>query len=510
MHSAGSYAVYAKATDGGSPASGIATLTANVSTITSGQTAVALPTCTTSCTVGGVTYTYKSAPLTASSIADGSKSFSVTATDAAANSLTSSYTATADSTVPAVTAAVVVNTAPSYVGYTKPSATYAVYANAADTNMSTVTANVSNLTSGQTALALSTCASSCTQGGVTYAYKSTTQTAGAGIAQGATAFSVTATDKAANVTTGSYSVTVDSTAPTVSGVAIANTTTSAVGLLKKSGTYAVYANATDVTGIASVKANVGSITSGQTALSLSACASSCTVGGVTYAYKSASKTAGSTLAAGSVAYTVTATDGLSNTTTANGAVTVDNTAPTLSAETVATTATGVPGYMSQGHTYLVYANAADTNGIYSVSANVKNLTTGATAVAMPACASGVRRRCDHVRVQERDRDGQRQHHRGQQVLHHHRHRPGGQHRERLADGHDRQHRSDGRDLVPDRRLQRRLVGRLQHPGDGRHLRHGERRDQRPCERPGQPAPGDVAEHVLEPGRELCSRRRPRC
>ena len=48
-------------------------VTANVSTITSGQTAVALPTCTTSCTVGGVTYTYKSAPLTASSIADGTQ-----------------------------------------------------------------------------------------------------------------------------------------------------------------------------------------------------------------------------------------------------------------------------------------------------------------------------------------------------------------------------------------------------------------------------------------------------
>ncbi len=387
VRSAGAYAVYAKATDGGSPASGITTLTANVSTVTTGQTAVALPTCTTSCTVGGVTYTYKSAALTASSLADGSKSFSVTATDAALNSITSSSTATADSTAPTVTAAVVVNTSPSYVGYTKPSAAYVVYANAADTNMATVTANVANLTSGQTALTLSACASGCTQGGVTYAYKSSSQTAGAAIAQGATAFSVTATDKAANTTTGSYSVTVDATGPTVSGVAIANTTTSAVGLLKKSGTYAVYANATDPTGIGSVKANVGSITSGQTALSLAACSTSCTVGGVTYAYKSATKTAGSTLAAGAIAFTVTATDGLSNPTVANGSVTVDNTAPTLSAETVATTATGVPGFLSQGHTYLVYANAADTSGVYSVSANVKNLTTGATAVAMPVCAS---------------------------------------------------------------------------------------------------------------------------
>ena len=71
-------------------------------------------------------------------IADGSaKSFSVTATDAAANSATSSYTATVDSTAPAVTAAVVVNSAPSVVGFAKPSAAYVVYANAADAGVST-------------------------------------------------------------------------------------------------------------------------------------------------------------------------------------------------------------------------------------------------------------------------------------------------------------------------------------------------------------------------------------
>jgi large repetitive protein len=387
VRSSGTYAVYANATDGGSPASGIATLLANVSTITSGQTAVALTTCTVSCTAGGVTYAYKSASLTASTVTDGSKSFSLTATDPAANATTSSYTVTADSTVPTVTAAVVVNTTPSFVGYAKPSGAYVVYANAADTNVATVTANVSNLTSGVTALTLSACASGCTQGGVTYAYKSASQTAGGAIAQGATPFSVTATDKAANATTGSYSVTVDSSGPSVSGVAIANTTTSTPGLIKKSGAYIVYANASDAVGVSTVKANVSAITSGQTALALSACASACTVGGVTYGYKSASKTAASTLAAGAVAFTVTATDGLSNTTTANGSVTVDNTAPTLSAETVATTVTGVAGFLSQGKTYVVYANATDASGLSSVSANVKNLTTGATAVAMPACAS---------------------------------------------------------------------------------------------------------------------------
>ena len=73
----------------------------------------------------------------------------------------------------------VVNSTPSFVGYAKPSAAYVVYANAADTNgLATVTANVSDLTSGQTALDAPACASGCTQGGVTYAYKSASQTAG--------------------------------------------------------------------------------------------------------------------------------------------------------------------------------------------------------------------------------------------------------------------------------------------------------------------------------------------
>jgi hypothetical protein len=389
VHSSGSYYVYAKATDAGSPASGIASVTANVSSVTAGQTAVALPTCAASCTVGGVTYTYKSAAVTAGSLTDGSKSFTVTATDAAGNAASSSYTATSDSTPPAVSGAVVVSSSPADVGFARPGGNYVVYANASDTGgFGTVTADVSALTAGQIALALSACSSGCTQGGVTYAYKSTTKAADAAATPGAAAFTVTATDKAANVTVGHYSATVDATGPAVSGIAVANTTTSAVGLLKKSGAYIVYANVSDPSGVSSVKANVGSITSGQTALALSACASSCTVGGVTYGYKSASKTAGSSLAAGSVSYTVTATDGVGNTTTPTGSVTVDNTAPTIAAETLATTATMVPGYVSQGRTYAAFVNAADANGIYSVSANVKNFTSGATAVAAPVCTTG--------------------------------------------------------------------------------------------------------------------------
>jgi len=385
----GSYTVYANVSDAGSPASGIAKVTANVSTLTPGTTALSLAACTSSCSVGGVTYGYKSAATTAgSAVADGSTSVSLTAADKAGNTATGSASATIDSTAPTVIGAVVVNTTPSDPGYLKPGNSYVLYANAADTgSLSTVTADLSALTAGGTAVALSACTTTCTFNGVTYGYKSASKTAGASIAAGPAAFSVTATDRAVNATTGSYSVTVDATGPTVSGVAVANTTTNAAGWLRKSGAYIVYANASDATGISSVKANVNTFTSGQTALALSACTTSCTVGGVTYGYKSASKTAGSTLAAGAASFTVTATDGVGNATTATGSATVDNTAPTATAEAIAPTATSVPGYIAQGTTYIAYTNASDASGVYSVTAKVSNITTGQTALALPACSS---------------------------------------------------------------------------------------------------------------------------
>ena len=389
VRKSGSYTVYANASDAGSPASGIATVTANVSSLTPGTTSLSLPACSSSCSVGGVTYGYKSAATTAgSAIADGSATVSLTAADKAGNTAAGSAGATIDSTVPTVTGAVIVNTTPSDPGYLKAGNSYVVYANAADTaGLSTVTTDVSALTAGGTAVALSACTSSCTFNGVTYGWKSASKTAGTTIAAGPTAFAVTATDKAANVTTGTYSVTVDATAPTVSGVAVANTTTNAAGWLRKSGSYIVYANASDASGISSVKANVNTFTSGVTALALSACTTSCTVGGVTYGWKSTAKTAGSTLAAGAASFTVTATDGVGNVTTANGSATVDNTAPAATAEAIAPTATGTPGYIAQGATYIAYTNASDAGGVYSVTAKVSNITTGQTALALPACVS---------------------------------------------------------------------------------------------------------------------------
>ncbi len=95
-----SYHVYANVTDTGNPASGVSSVTANVSQVTTGQTTVTLT--AGSFTVGGVSYNYRSASLTANAaLSEGSKPYSVTATDAASNSGTrSDLSVTVDNTAP--------------------------------------------------------------------------------------------------------------------------------------------------------------------------------------------------------------------------------------------------------------------------------------------------------------------------------------------------------------------------------------------------------------------------
>jgi hypothetical protein len=123
----------------------------------------------------------------------------------------------------------------------------------------------------------------------------------------------------------------DFRAPTASATAIGKTAGGVVGQIKKGGTYYVYANVSDsgnpASGVSKVTANVSSITSGSTAVALSA--GSFSSGGVSYGYRSAALTAGSTLAAGSYSYSLTLTDVAGNSKTESGfTVTVDNTVPT--------------------------------------------------------------------------------------------------------------------------------------------------------------------------------------
>ena len=123
----------------------------------------------------------------------------------------------------------------------------------------------------------------------------------------------------------------DNVPPSVSATVISKTTPYLPGFIRQGGTYYVYANVTDggcaPTGIATVRADVSTVTTGSTAVALSA--GSFTAGGVAYNYRSASLTANATLAAGAKAYTITSTDNAANGQTQTGySVTVDNTRPT--------------------------------------------------------------------------------------------------------------------------------------------------------------------------------------
>lgn len=96
----GTYLVYANVSDSGAPASGIASVTASASAITTGQTAAALS--AGSFSIGEVAYNQRSGTLTANaSLAAGTYSYSLTAKDLIGNSRTQGgYTVVVDNTAP--------------------------------------------------------------------------------------------------------------------------------------------------------------------------------------------------------------------------------------------------------------------------------------------------------------------------------------------------------------------------------------------------------------------------
>lgn len=143
----------------------------------------------------------------------------------------------------------------------------------------------------------------------------------------------------------------DSVAPTISGSVVSKTVPYSPGFITDGGTYHVYANVTDdgasPSGVSSVTADTSAFDTGMTAVPL--VAGSYSIGGVSYNYRSAQLGANGTLAAGSFAYTVTATDVAGNSATQSGfSVTVDNTRPT--ALDIQTTNAGVVGQAGIGDT----------------------------------------------------------------------------------------------------------------------------------------------------------------
>ncbi len=143
----------------------------------------------------------------------------------------------------------------------------------------------------------------------------------------------------------------DTTPPTVASSVISKTTPYLPGFIRQGGAYYVYANVTDAgSGVATVRANVATVTTGQTNVALVAGAYS--IGGTTYNYRSASLTANAVLAAGAKAYTITATDVATNSVVQGGfSVTVDNTVP--SGTNVQTTNAGVAGQPGIGDTMIL-------------------------------------------------------------------------------------------------------------------------------------------------------------
>jgi hypothetical protein len=208
----------------------VASVTANVSNLTTGAANVALSTSGGPWTIGSTTYSYRSAVLTANAtISEGAKSFTVNATDnlGTISSNSGNGSVTIDNTAPGVTNPAVGPSSGVSVGFLKQAGGYYVYANASDgsgSGVASVTANVSNLTTGAANVALSTSGGPWTIGSTTYSYRSAVLTANATISEGAKSFTVNATDNLGTISSnsGNGSVTIDNTAPTLVSVSAAN------------------------------------------------------------------------------------------------------------------------------------------------------------------------------------------------------------------------------------------------------------------------------------------------
>jgi hypothetical protein len=169
------------------------------------------------------------------------------------------------------------------------------------------------------------------------------------------------------VPSNSFSTAADWSPPTTSASVIGKTAGGTAGFIKQGGTYNVYANVTDVgnpgVGISTVTANVSTVTTGQTAVSL--VAGSFTFGGVSYNYRTNSLTANASLAANTYTYSITATDsGGRSATTNSWSVVVDNTVPSASDIQAVNKTGGIAGRAETGDTITyTFSEPIDPNSI---------------------------------------------------------------------------------------------------------------------------------------------------
>jgi hypothetical protein len=159
----------------------------------------------------------------------------------------------------------------------------------------------------------------------------------------------------------------DWVAPTAGASVIQKTEGGTPGYIRQGGTYRVYASVTDAgnpaSGTSSVTGNVSTVTTSQTAASLSA--GSFTVGGLGYNRQSSSVTANASLAAGTYGYSLTAVDIAANSRTQSDySVIVDNTAPNGADVQTANKAGGTAGHPEQGDSItLTFSEPIDPNSV---------------------------------------------------------------------------------------------------------------------------------------------------
>jgi hypothetical protein len=164
-----------------------------------------------------------------------------------------------------------------------------------------------------------------------------------------------------------FTAAADFTAPVIAASAVGRSTAYGTGFINQGATYYVYASVSDSgnpsSGIASVAGNVNSITSGDTAVALTA--GSYNAGGTAYNYRSAALTAGANLTAGSKSSTITSTDNAGNASAAQPFNTVvDNMAPTAVDVQSTNVSGGTVGHLDPGDTLtLTYSETMDTYSI---------------------------------------------------------------------------------------------------------------------------------------------------
>jgi hypothetical protein len=152
-----------------------------------------------------------------------------------------------------------------------------------------------------------------------------------GLVAGMTGGTVAAFSSTASDGSNSFGVKADYEAPTDVRSEIARTTATAGGRIKANVAYFVFAQITDggnpASGVTSANANVCNITTA-TCASVALVSGSYTMSGLSYNYRSASKTSDVGLASGSKTYTVTTADVAGNSSAAvSFSVVVDGTAP---------------------------------------------------------------------------------------------------------------------------------------------------------------------------------------